>query len=197
MRLTEIRIAGFGGQGVILSAILLGKAASIYENGFATMTQNFGPEARGGACSAQLILSDQPVLYPYVTRPDIMVVMSQEAYNRFAPELKPGGLLIVEEDLVRVSDLKGDLRVYSIPATRFAEELGKRMVLNSVMVGFFTAVTKLLTADAVRNAVADSVPPSFRELNLKAFEKGFEYGNTVLANAPAREGLEELAYSEE
>ena len=105
MRLTEIRVAGFGGQGVILSAIVLGKAASIYENGFATMTQNFGPEARGGACSAQLILSDSPVLYPYVTRPDIMVVMSQEAYNRFAPELKPEGMLIVEEDLVRVSNL--------------------------------------------------------------------------------------------
>ncbi len=197
MRLTEIRIAGFGGQGVILSAIVLGKAASIYENGFATMTQNFGPEARGGACSAQLILSDSPVLYPYVTRPDVMVVMSQEAYNRFAPELKPQGLLIVEEDLVRVADLKGDPKVYSIPATRFAEELGKRMVLNSVMVGFFTAVTKLLTADAVRKAVADSVPASFRELNLKAFEKGFEYGNTVLAGNPARAGLEELAYSKE
>jgi 2-oxoglutarate ferredoxin oxidoreductase subunit gamma len=197
MRLTEIRVAGFGGQGVILSAIVLGKAASIYENGFATMTQNFGPEARGGACSVQLILSDEPVLYPYVTRPDIMVVMSQEAYNRFAPELKPQGILIVEEDLVRVSDLKGDPKVYSIPATRFAEELGKRMVLNSVMVGFFTAVTKLLTADAVRKAVADSVPRSFRELNLKAFEKGFEYGNAVLAGSPLRAVLEELAYSEE
>jgi 2-oxoglutarate ferredoxin oxidoreductase subunit gamma len=197
MRLTEIRVAGFGGQGVILSAIVLGKAASIYENGFATMTQNFGPEARGGACSAQLILSDEPVLYPYVTRPDIMVVMSQEAYNRFAPELKPQGILIVEEDLVRVSDQKGDPKVYSIPATRFAEELGKRMVLNSVMVGFFTAVTKLLTADAVRKAVADSVPASFRELNLKAFEKGFEYGNAVLAGSPLRAVLEELAYSED
>ncbi|HUO24712.1 MAG TPA: 2-oxoacid:acceptor oxidoreductase family protein [Candidatus Aquilonibacter sp.] len=197
MRLTEIRIAGFGGQGVILSAVVLGKAASIYEDGFATMTQNFGPEARGGACSAQLVLSDSPVLYPYVTRPDILVVMSQEAYTRFAPELKPEGLLIVEEDLVRVSDLKGDPRVYSIPATRFAEELGKRMVLNSVMVGFFTAVTKLLTADAVRNAVADSVPPNFRELNLKAFEKGFDYGNTTLAGSTAAPELAALAYSEE
>ncbi|MGD1080654.1 MAG: 2-oxoacid:acceptor oxidoreductase family protein [Candidatus Sulfotelmatobacter sp.] len=197
MRLTEIRVAGFGGQGVILSAIILGKAASIYENGFATMTQNFGPEARGGACSAQLVLSDSPVLYPYVTRPDITVVMSQEAYNRFAPELKPQGLLIIEEDLVRVSDLKGDPKVYSIPATRIAEELGKRMVLNSVMVGFFTAVTKLLTPDAVRKAVADSVPTSFRELNLKAFERGFEYGNAELAAAPPRAGLQELTYSSE
>src|SRR5436305_3328103 len=194
MRLTEIRIAGFGGQGVILSAVVLGKAASIYENGFATMAQNFGPEARGGACSAQLIVSNSPVLYPYVTRPDIMVIMSQEAYNRFARELKPGGLLIIEEDLVRVSNTD-NRKVYSIPATRFAEELGKRMVLNSVMVGFFTAVTKLLTPDAVRKAVADSVPPTFRELNLKAFEKGFAYGTSL--EAPLRPEVEELTYSKE
>src|SRR6201993_2239789 len=195
MQLTEIRVAGFGGQGVILSAIVIGKASSIYENGFATMTQNFGPEARGGACSAQLVVSDAPVLYPYVTRPDIMVILSQEAYNRFANELRPGGTLIIEEDLVRVSNLNRDKMVFSIPATRFAEELGKRMVLNSVMVGFFTAVATLLSEDAVRKAVADSVPPSFRELNLKAFEKGFEYGNSVLAGSPLRAVLEELAYS--
>ncbi len=184
LQLTEIRIAGFGGQGVILSAIVLGKAASIYQGAYATMTQNFGPEARGGACSAQLIVSDSPVLYPYVARPDIMVVMSQEAYVRFAPELKEGGILIVEQDLVRVGDLNKDTQVYSVPATRIAEELGKRMVLNSVMVGFFTAVTHLLEPDAVRKAVADSVPPSFVELNVKAFDRGLEYGNTVLTATP-------------
>jgi len=170
LQLTELRIAGFGGQGVILSAIILGKAASIHQGAYATMTQNFGPEARGGACSAQLLLSDEPILYPYVTQPDIMVVMSQEACTRFVPELKEGGTLIVEQDLVRVTDLPRQTKVYRCPATRLAEELGKKMVLNSVMVGFFTAVTKLLEPDAVRKAVADSVPASFRELNLKAFE---------------------------
>ncbi len=180
MQLSEIRIAGFGGQGVILSAIVIGKAASIFEGAFATMTQSFGPEARGGACSAQVILSDQPVLYPYVTAPDILVVMSQEAYTRFTPQLKPGGILIVEEDLVHISDLPAETRVYSVPATRLAEELGKRMVLNIVMVGFFGAVTGLLQAEALRNAVGDSVPPSFRELNLKAFDKGFEFGQSLL-----------------
>jgi 2-oxoglutarate ferredoxin oxidoreductase subunit gamma len=196
MQLTEIRVAGFGGQGVILSAIVLGKAASIYQHAFATMTQNFGPEARGGACSAQLIVSDSPVLYPYVTRPDILVVMSQEAYVRFSPELKDGGILIVEQDMVRVSDLPAAVKVYSVPATRIAEELGKRMVLNSVMVGFFTAVTGLLEANAVRDAVADSVPASFRELNLKAFEKGFGYGTTAQAAGPA--DIESaVVYSEE
>jgi len=198
MQLTEIRIAGFGGQGVILSAIVLGKAASIYQNAFATMTQSFGPEARGGACSAQLILSDSPVLYPYVTNPDILVVMSQEAYSRFVPDLKEGGILLVEQDLVRVDGLTGETKVYSVPATRMAEELGKRMVLNSVMVGFFTAVTHLLEADAVRKAVADSVPSAFREINLKAFEKGFEYGSTAQAVTPAAPEMDpHLIYSED
>ncbi len=193
MQLTEIRLAGFGGQGVILSAIVLGKAASIFQGAFATMTQNFGPEARGGACSAQLIVSNSPVLYPYVAKPDILVVMSQEAFNRFAPELKDRGILIIEEDLVRVTNLPGDVKVFSIPATRIAEELGKRMVLNSVMVGFFAAVTNLLEADAVRKAVADSVPSSFRELNLKAFDRGFEYGKTATPASPASLELENQA----
>jgi len=198
MQLTEIRIAGFGGQGVILSAIILGKAASIYQQGFATMTQSFGPEARGGACSAQLVISDTPVLYPYVTHPDILVVMSQEAYGKFAPELRHGGTLIVEQDLVRVTDLPADVKVLGIPATRIAEELGKRMVLNSVMVGFVAATTGLLPADAVRNAVADSVPASFRDLNLQAFDRGFDYGCTTQAEPQAHVGMENAAvYSQE
>lgn len=196
MQLTEIRIAGFGGQGVILSAIILGRAASIHQGAFATMTQSFGPEARGGACSAQLILSESPILYPYVTKPDILVVMSQEAYTRFVPELKDGGTLIVEQDLVRVTELKPNTRVFSIPATRLAEELGKRMVLNSVMVGFFTAITQLLTKDAVSKAVSDSVPGSFRDLNLRAFEKGYEYGTSHSAPVTS-EVFENLVYSEE
>jgi len=197
LQLTELRIAGFGGQGVILSAIVLGKAASIYEFAYATMTQNFGPEARGGACSAQLILSGAPILYPYVTQPDIMVVMSQEAYSRFVPELKEGGTLIVEQDLVRVTDLPRQTKVYSCPATRLAEELGKRMVLNAVMVGFFTAVTKLLGADAVRKAVADSVPSNFRDLNLKAFERGYAYGGQSLAENPSLQELEHVSRVED
>ena len=192
MRLTEIRIAGFGGPGVILSAIILGKAASIFEGGHATMTQNFGPESRGGACSAQVVLSDSPILYPYVTRPDILVAMSQEAYNRFVPELKEGGLLVVEQDLVHLSALPEGIRVHAVPATRLAEELGRRMVLNVVMVGFFAAVTGVVGEQALRRAVEDSVPPAFRELNLKAFQKGFEYGTTSLPLTGESEAVPEL-----
>ena len=178
MSTTEIRVAGFGGQGVILSAMILGKAGCIYQPGYSTLTQNFGPEARGSACSAQVILSDQPVLYPYVAHPDILVVMSQDAYRRFTPDLKAGGLLVVEQDLVRVDHPHGGIRIRSVPATRLAEELGKRMVLNIVMVGFFGAVTGLLTPEALRQAVADSVPKASVELNLRAFDRGYEYGLT-------------------
>ncbi len=178
MRLSEIRIAGFGGQGVILSAMIVGKAASIFQGAHATMTQNFGPESRGGACSAQLILSGEPVLYPYVSRPEILVTMSQESYNRFTPELKDGGTLLVEQDLVKISDLGRGIKIHGVPSTRLAEELGRKMVSNVVMVGFFAAVTKLLDVDAVRKAVEDSVPPASRELNLKAFDKGYEFGLT-------------------
>lgn len=187
MQLTEIRIAGFGGQGVMLSAHIIGKAAAVYQGAYATMTQSFGPEARGGAASAQVIVSDQPVLYPYVTRPDVLIAMSQEAYARFLPELKPNGLLLVESDLVRISDLPPGVRVHSIPATRLAEELGRRMVLNVVMVGFFGAITALLEPDALRKAVIDSVPPATCDLNVRAFEKGFEYGLTALHADRTRE----------
>ncbi len=124
--------------------------------------------------------------------------MSQEAYVRFVPEAKDGGILIVEQDLVRVSDTKQEMQVYSCPATRIAEELGKRMVLNSVMVGFFTAVTRFLDPDAVRKAVADSVPRSFLDLNLKAFEKGLEYGAVALTAPPSVADAElQLEYSPE
>ena len=177
MQLTELRIAGFGGQGVIMCASVIGRAASIVENGFATMTQNFGPEARGGACSAQLVLSPTPVLYPYVANPDLMVLMSQEAYVKFAQDIKPGGTLIVEQDLVRVQGLNvPDVKVFAIPATRIAEEMGKKMVQNVVMTGFFGAISQLIPRESLRKAVLDSVPASFAELNGKAYDAGYEYG---------------------
>ena len=178
--LTEIRIAGFGGQGVILAAAVIGKAAAIFEGGYATMTQAFGPEARGGSSSAQVILSTEPILYPYVTQPDVLVVMSQEAYTRFAPQLKPGGILITEQELVNIDHLPTGIRVYGVPATRLAEELGRKMVLNVVMVGFFGAVAGLLERESLRQAVADSVPPAFHDLNLRAFDKGYQYGSELL-----------------
>jgi 2-oxoglutarate ferredoxin oxidoreductase subunit gamma len=190
--LTEIRIAGFGGQGVILAAAVIGKAKAIFQDGFATMTQSFGPEARGGSSSAQVILSSEPILYPYVTSPDVLVVMSQEAYSRFSPQLKPGGILITERDLVRVDQIPPGVRAYGVPATRLAEELGRKVVLNIVMVGFFGAVTGLVEPDALRKAVADSVPPALEKLNLQAYDRGFEYGSLLMDRIAENGDAEEV-----
>jgi 2-oxoglutarate ferredoxin oxidoreductase subunit gamma len=179
MAKTEVKIGGFGGQGVILSGYILGRAATIYDNKHATMIQSFGPEARGSACSVQLIVADEPIAYPYITMPGVMVVMSQEAYSKFSPELAPGGLLITEKELVSPHNLRKDVRHIAIPATRIAEELGRKLVLNIVMMGFMTAVTDLVGVEAMRSAVKASVPKGTEELNLNAFERGFAFGESL------------------
>jgi len=179
MARTEIKIGGFGGQGVILSGYIIGRAAAIYDAKHATMIQAFGPEARGSACSAQIVVSAEPIAYPYITTPEIMIVMSQEAYTKFSPELAEGGILITEEELVKTHNLRKDLKHFSIPATRFAEELGRKMVLNIVMMGFMTSVTGIVGVEAMRQAVKVSVPRGTEHLNLNAFNKGFEYGEKL------------------
>jgi 2-oxoglutarate ferredoxin oxidoreductase subunit gamma len=181
----EIRFAGYGGQGIIRSGIIVGKAASIYDDRHSTMNQSFGPEARGGACSSQLVVSDKKVLYPYVTKSDILVAMSQEGYEKFEEELKDSGLLLYDNDLVKLKQTSQKRALYPIPATRFAEELGARIVANVVMLGFLTALVEVASVDAMHKSIPDLVPSRFKELNLKAFEKGYEYGKTEFKNRTA------------
>ena len=183
MKSTEIKFGGFGGQGVILAGIIIGRAASIYDNKFATLTQSFGPEARGGACSAQLVVSSERILYPYLTRPDVLISMSQEAYEKFEPELKDDGILLLEEDLVKPHQVRGTIRQYSIPATRIAESLGNRLYSNFVMIGFIVAITKLVPKQALIDAIPGTVPDRLVQKNVDAFEKGYEIGVQKLAQA--------------
>lgn len=178
--MTEIRFCGYGGQGIVRCALISGKAFSIYENKHATMTQSFGPEARGGACSSQLVLSDKRVLYPYITRPEILVAMSQEAYEKYITELHDKGTLIIDKDLVKPKSISDNIKFYAIPSTRFAEELGNRIIANLVMLGFFSAVTKVVSPESMKKALPGLVPDRFIELNKKAFDKGYEYGQKIL-----------------
>ena len=122
---TEIKIGGFGGQGVILSGYILGRAASIFDTKYATMIQAFGPEARGSSCSAQLIVSDEAISYPYITAPNLMIIMSQEAYTKYSPELAEGGTLITEEELVVTHNLRRDISHYSIPGNSLCRRTWK------------------------------------------------------------------------
>jgi 2-oxoglutarate ferredoxin oxidoreductase subunit gamma len=186
MSAVEIQFGGLGGQGVILAGLTIGRGLALYEDFHVSLTQSFGPEARGSACSVQLVASREPVHYPYVTQPHILATLSQEAYRRFVPHLRPEGLLLIEEDLVEPEPLPAGFRLYRVPATRLAEELGRRMVMNIVMVGFFTAVSELLRPESARRAVSESVPPGTEALNLAAFDKGFAYGRAQLGVEPLR-----------
>lgn len=176
MAKTEIKIGGFGGQGIILTGYIIGKAASIFDKKNATMTQAFGPEARGSACSSQVIVSDEIIRYPYVKTPQVMVIMSQEAFTKFHPQIDPKGMMLIEEELVDPAGLPPTVQLYTIPATRIAEELGRKIVLNIVMAGFFSSVTGLISQGAMRKAVETSVPKGTEELNIKAFTRGYEFG---------------------
>ncbi len=170
----EVQISGFGGQGIVLAGYILGKAAAIYDGMEATFTQSYGPESRGGACSAQVILADEPIHYPHLIQPQVLVAMSQQACNTYLPALAKDGILIVDEDLVEPPDVPSTVQVYRVPATRLAEEMGFAMGANIVMLGFLVGVTDLVSLDALRKAVETSVPGGTAEVNLRALAKGLE-----------------------
>ncbi|HEC33859.1 MAG TPA: pyruvate ferredoxin oxidoreductase [Chloroflexi bacterium] len=181
MNRLEIRLSGFGGQGIIRSGEIIGKAAVLYDGRYATFTQSYGPESRGGACAAQVAIADDPVelSYPHLVAPSILVIMSQGAYNKYVSGFRRDGLLLVDESLVELDEAAEGLRVLGIPATRLAEELGRRIVANVVMLGFLAAVTDVASPEALRQAVLSSVPKGTEELNERAFETGFRYGQEM------------------
>jgi 2-oxoglutarate ferredoxin oxidoreductase subunit gamma len=175
MENSEIRIAGFGGQGIVLSGNIIGKAASIFSRGYAVLTQNYGPESRGGSCVAEVVISDEPIDYPYVTSPGVQIILSQEAYTRYGQEAPPGTLVMVDSELVKVSpDQKPP--PLAIPARRLAlEAIGHPVVANIIMLGFLAARSQIVPAEALRKAVLDSIPAGTEEINTKAFELGYNY----------------------
>ncbi len=175
MNEVKVKISGFGGQGIILSAYIIGKAASIYDGKHASMTQAYGPEARGGACSSQVVISSYEIDYPLVDTADVLIALSQEGYDTFFPILKKDGILLYDSDLV--THLKSNTNVIPkpIPATRIAENLGKTIVANIVMLGFATAQAEITSPEAMKESIKESVPKKFVDLNLKAFQIGLEY----------------------
>lgn len=175
MSRTEVRVSGFGGQGIILCGYIIGKAAALFDRKNATMTQAYGPESRGGACSAQIIISEEEIHDPEISSPQVVVAMSQEAYATFARDLDSNCLVLIDEDLVQ-TEAAGFTppNTFSVPAMRWAEEMGKKVVANIIMLGFFTGKSKVVSREAMEQAISSSVPPRFAELNLQAFKRGYE-----------------------
>jgi 2-oxoglutarate ferredoxin oxidoreductase subunit gamma len=173
----EIRICGFGGQGVILSGFIIGKAASVFMDYNAVQSQSYGPEARGGAARSEVIISDDKIGYPRPTSVDFFIAMSQEAFDTYREDIRKDTVIVVDPDLVPKHKIGQP--VYEVHAQKIAEELGNKIVTNIVMVGASMAIFGLLDKEAVKKSVLDSVPKRFLELNEKAFEKGFEAGKNA------------------
>ena len=175
----EILIGGYGGQGILLAGYVIGHAAVMagYE---ATYVPSYGPEARGGRCASRIVISDSPIDYPLVRSPDCEIFMYKEAYDTYIHLLKPGGILIVDADLVKLDDRAKKAKVFKIPATRMAEHLGRRIVANSIMIGAFTAITKLIPYEIIKKSLFEAVREKGPEINLRALEEGYNYAKKLL-----------------
>ena len=174
---TELQLGGFGGQGIISAGRIVGLAAAIYDGLEACFTQSYGPEARGGAAGSQVILGSDPIHHPHLIQPTSMIIMSQGAYTKYSPTLAPNGLLLIDDSLVTLPpDHRTDIKTLGIQATKIAEESGNTRAANTVMLGFWAAATGIVSREAMRQAVAESVPAKAVDLNMKVFEIGYEKG---------------------
>ena len=175
----EIRFSGSGGQGMILAGIIMAEAAAIYGDKNAAQSQSYGPESRGGASKAEVIISSQPIDYPKATSIDCMLAMTQEACTKYHHDIKQGGILLVDSE--EVKDVpKGNFRLYSYPIIGTArEELGKTIVANIISLGMITELTGIVPHEAIEKAVLSRVPSAFIELNKKALQIGFERARTI------------------
>ena len=174
-----MRFAGFGGQGIVSAGIISGRAATLYDGKHAVLTQSYGPEARGGACNANVIIAEDKIAYPEVISPDLLVIMSQEAFNTFGKDIAEGGAMIIDQDLVEPTEVPPNIRFVEVPATKIAEDLGNKIIANVVMLGAISALTDIVGKDAMLESIRASVPTRFAELNDRAFKAGFEYGMGV------------------
>ena len=174
---TEIQLGGFGGQGIMSAGKIIGMAAAVFNNLEACFTQSYGPEARGGAAGSQVIISSSPIHHPHLTEPTSMIILSQGAYNKYVDTLAIDGVLLIDNELVKLpEDHRTDIKTLGIPATKIAEEAGNNRAANTVMLGFWTAVEEIVDKKAMEESIAESVPPKTVDLNLDVFRTGYQEG---------------------
>ena len=173
----EILFGGYGGQGILLMGYTTGLAAAVYEGLESSYAPSYGPEARGGSACSKVTIADEKIVYPLVSEPEYMVIMSKEAYHKYIPMLKKGGYLFYDRDLVDIDEqAKKAKKIYAICATRIAESLGYRIVANMVMLGFFTSISEILKLSSVEKAMLSRVPQKYAEINKTALKEGHKRG---------------------
>jgi len=167
----EIRIAGYGGQGIIMAGVILGEAAA-REGKYSVQTQSYGPESRGGAARAEVVISGSVIDYPKVISPDILVILSQPGFDKYIHDIKKDTQIVVDADLVKADDVDA----VGVPFLKTSENLGRKIVANVVMLGYITSKFELVSADTLEKTLVDRIPKGSEELNLKAFREGWKMG---------------------
>ena len=175
----EIRLHGLGGQGIISAGRLIGEAASLYERKEAVMTEDYSPYVTGGWSKADLIISDEPIDYPLVSTPEILIAMSQEGFDDNWKITMPNAIIITEQGIVKTVPVE-KRQLFEIPALSIAEKLGRKVVANIVVLGFLAAKTGIVGPDALQAAILKRYPKA-TDLNGKAFQNGVD-----LATQPAQ-----------
>ena len=166
-----VRFGGFGGQGIVLSSVVLGLAA-VYDGKYVCQRASYGAEARGGKCRSEVIISDEEISYPLIDHLQTLVVMSQQAFDSYLDELEPEGLLIVDSDMVEDMEQRKDVEILRIPAAMTADSLGNRIVANMIMLGALQSRTGIVSKESLKRSIRDSVAQRFVDLDLKAVEEG-------------------------
>ena len=180
----DIRVRGQGGQGAITFGYVYGRAAAIYEDRHAILTEFYGPEVTGGFARADVVIQDDEIGYPLVNRPELLVVMSQEAWLAEKDNVLDDGIVVYESNMVHPEIKDGDKRTfYGIPALEMALDLKAKVVLNVIMMAAIVEITGLVEKDALKKALLDRIPARFKELNINALEKGYEYGRKLKEEA--------------
>jgi 2-oxoglutarate ferredoxin oxidoreductase subunit gamma len=178
----EFRLSGEGGQGLVLAGKIMAEAAAIYDDKNATQSQSYGPEARGGASRSEVIVSDEDIDYPKATYVDLLLALTEEACKKYSKDVKAKGIIIIDSDSVKNLP-EGDFRIFKIPIIKLAaEKVGKALVANIVALGIITALTGVISIEAMEQAILARVPRGTESLNLKAFRLGLEEGKVLTTN---------------
>lgn len=175
----EIILSGAGGQGLILAGAILAEAAGVFEGREVVQTQSYGIQARGGASQSTVIISDRPIKFPEVLTPGILLCLSQEAYERYSPNLREGGCLIVDQDLVNTEGIRADIEVAAFPFTAEAEKMGRRIVANVVALGALAAVTGVVKPESLAQAIPSRLPERNVSMALDALGIGVKLGQAL------------------
>jgi 2-oxoglutarate ferredoxin oxidoreductase subunit gamma len=179
-----VRFGGFGGQGIVLSSVVTGLAA-VYDGNYVCQRASYGSEARGGKCKSEVLISDVEISYPLIDDLQVLVIMSKQAFDSYIDELEPGGLLMVDPDMVDDPDRRQDIEILRIPAAKTADKLGNRIVANMIMLGALQAKTGIVSKDALMKSMEDSVAFRFVEINRKAIEAGRQIVEELAAGGEA------------